>query len=148
MRIYLLNLAVLSALLTATAVTAAELKPFTTDGCSAFPDGTFNDNAKWLECCIRHDYAYWKGGTFEQRKKADAELEQCVSDMGEDSISVLMHAGVRFGGSPYFPTWYRWGYGWPMFRGYQALTEAEQLQAQTQLKVFYQLVGQLLEENQ
>ena len=124
-----------------------EIKPFTTDGCSVFPDGTLNDNSKWLECCIRHDLAYWKGGTFDERKKADDELEQCVADMGEEKISLLMHTGVRFGGSPYFPTWYRWGYGWPMFRGYQTLTEEENQQAQKQLEVFYRLIGQLVEEN-
>jgi hypothetical protein len=36
---------------------------------------------------------------------------------------------VRFGGSPYFYNWYRWGYGWSYLRNdrgkYQALTEDE-----------------------
>ncbi|WP_044619981.1 hypothetical protein [Gynuella sunshinyii] len=129
------------------ALADTELKPFTTDGCSVFPDGTPAANSKWIECCIRHDYAYWKGGTFEQREQADAALEQCVSDMGESGISILMHAGVRLGGSPYFPTWYRWGYGWPMFSGYKALTTEEQQQVQRQLQVFHNLIGTLVEEN-
>jgi hypothetical protein len=36
-----------------------------------------------------------------------------------------MYIGVRFGGSPYFPTWYRWGYGWNYQRGYAPLTDEE-----------------------
>ena len=38
----------------------------------------------------------------------------------------VMYEAVRAGGSPHFPTWYRWGYGWPQGRGYQALSEEEQ----------------------
>jgi len=48
---------------------SSELKPFTTDGCSAFPDGTFKQNELWLSCCVAHDYAYWQGGTYSQRVK-------------------------------------------------------------------------------
>jgi hypothetical protein len=36
-----------------------------------------------------------------------------------------MYKGVRLGGSPYFPDWYRWGYGWNYGRGYKPLTEEE-----------------------
>ena len=36
-----------------------------------------------------------------------------------------MYEAVRTGGEPYFPTWYRWGYGWPLGRGYKELTEEE-----------------------
>jgi hypothetical protein len=36
-----------------------------------------------------------------------------------------MLAGVRIGGTPYLPTRFRWGYGWPWPRGYRALTPAE-----------------------
>jgi hypothetical protein len=41
---------------------ADTLVPFTSDGCSAFPDGTFAQQQLWLSCCERHDYDYWKGG--------------------------------------------------------------------------------------
>ena len=37
-----------------------------------------------------------------------------------------MYQGVRFGGSPYFYNWYRWGYGWSYERKYQKLTLEEQ----------------------
>src|SRR5258706_9019152 len=37
-----------------------------------------------------------------------------------------MYDGVRVGGHPVFPTWYRWGFGWPYKRGYARLTTGEQ----------------------
>jgi len=48
--------------------------------------------------------------------------------VGEPQIANLMLAGVRVGGSPYFPTSYRWGYGWSYSRFYKPLTEEEKLQ--------------------
>ena len=107
---------------------AENIKPFTSDGCSAFPDGTFTQKELWLSCCTAHDYAYWQGGTYDQRLVADKELRQCVAKVGKPNIAKLMLAGVRVGGSPYFPTSYRWGYGWPYSRWYKALTEAEKKQ--------------------
>ncbi|RTE86968.1 FAD-binding oxidoreductase [Aliidiomarina sp. B3213] len=104
---------------------AAEIRPFTSDGCSAFPDGTFEQNELWLSCCRGHDYTYWKGGTYDQRVAADEELESCVAQVGEPEIAALMLGGVRVGGTPYLPTRFRWGYGWPYPRGYKALTEDE-----------------------
>jgi len=44
-----------------------------------------------------------------------------------------MLAGVRVGGSPYYPTPYRWGYGWPYARGYKALSDEEKAQVRTKL---------------
>lgn len=102
-----------------------EIKLFTTDGCSVFPDGTSTNQSLWINCCIRHDFAYWKGGTFEERLTADKTLENCVIDLGQPEIAKLMLVGVRAGGSPYFPAPYRWGYGWPFLRGYKALSMEE-----------------------
>lgn len=110
-----------------------ELRPFTTDGCSVFPDGTPRQQSLWAECCIRHDLAYWKGGTYQERLTADQALQQCVAQSGEPEIAQLMLAGVRVGGSPYFPTTYRWGYGWPYRRGYQALSGEEKIEVSQQL---------------
>lgn len=112
---------------------ASELRPFTTDGCSSFPDGTLQQRTLWHNCCVRHDIEYWKGGTYEGRIIADKKLEQCVTRVGEPNIAKLMLAGVRVGGSPYWPTPYRWGYGWPYFRDYGPLNDAEQLQVQKKL---------------
>ena len=127
-------------------LSADELKPFTTDGCSSFPDGTLKQKSLWINCCIRHDLAYWKGGTYQQRLEADLSLEQCVSKVGEPEVAKLMLAGVRVGGSPYWPTSYRWGYGWSYPRGYDALTDGEKAQVKTQLKLFELLIRGIREE--
>ncbi len=109
-------------------VSAENIKPFTSDGCSAFPDGTFEQKKLWLSCCTAHDYSYWQGGTYDERLIADKQLRDCVSKVGEPQIASLMLAGVRVGGSPYFPTSFRWGYGWSYPRFYKVLTAAEKMQ--------------------
>jgi hypothetical protein len=122
---------------------ADELKPFTSDGCSAFPDGTLQQQSLWVNCCIRHDLAYWQGGTYAQREQADKALQSCVAQAGEDQIADLMLAGVRVGGSPYWPTPFRWGYGWSFGRGYKPLVAEEREQIQTQLKQLQLLLESL-----
>lgn len=107
---------------------AGELRPFTSDGCSSFPNGTLQQKSLWLQCCVEHDKAYWKGGTYRDRINADQALRQCVAAVGEPEVAQLMLAGVRVGGSPYFPTTFRWGYGWPYPKGYGALTDEERKQ--------------------
>ena len=111
-----------------TALYADTIAPFSTDGCSAFPDGTPAQPALWRQCCIAHDLIYWAGGTADDRDAADLELQQCVSDAGEPLIAKLMFAGVRAGGAPYSLMTYRWGYGWHYLRGYAPLTEDEKQQ--------------------
>lgn len=107
---------------------ADTLKPFVSDGCSAFPDGTFDQKNLWLECCKEHDYDYWKGGTYQQRLDSDEQLEKCVTQVGEPTIAALMLAGVRVGGAPYLPTSFRWGYGWSYPRLYGVLSLEELVQ--------------------
>lgn len=113
--------------------TDAHIRPFTSDGCSDFPDGTPSNKTLWLACCVAHDRAYWAGGTARERAQADAVLRACVANVGEPQIAALMLAGVRVGGSPYWPTRFRWGYGWPWPRGYRALTPYEREQVRKAL---------------
>ena len=113
---------------------AGELKRFSSDGCSSFPDGTFEQNELWLKCCTAHDYDYWKGGTYNDRLESDKALKACVAKVGEPQLALLMLAGVRVGGSPFFPTTFRWGYGWDYPRFYGPLTEQE-LEQVEKLKV-------------
>lgn len=107
---------------------ATEPAPFTSDGCSAFPDGTLEQQDLWLSCCHAHDHAYWMGGTYEEREQADRELQECVASIGEPEIGALMLMGVRVGGTPFLPTQFRWGYAWPYPRGYRALSAEERKQ--------------------
>ncbi|WP_226642210.1 FAD-binding oxidoreductase [Microbulbifer variabilis] len=104
---------------------AVEIESFHSDGCSIFPDGTLDQNDLWLDCCHAHDFAYWKGGSYAQREEADRNLEICVAKTGEREVALIMLVGVRVGGTPFLPTPFRWGYGWPYLRGYKALTEEE-----------------------
>ena len=103
------------------------LNDFTSDGCSLFPDRSLINSDDWCDCCLEHDIAYWQGGTEEQRLEADQELRDCVLEKtGNRALAETMYQGVRFGGSPYFYNWYRWGYGWSYERKYQELTLEEQ----------------------
>ncbi|MBY0385611.1 hypothetical protein K2X05_10690 [bacterium] len=105
------------------------LLPFSSDGCSSFPDGIpYFDEKKWLHCCIVHDIAYWAGGTKEDRKNADLNLKTCVAKTGEESIAEAMYSGVRIGGYAHFPTSWKWGYGWVLEREYSEHTAEEKKQ--------------------
>jgi hypothetical protein len=54
------------------------LRPFTSDGCSLFPDSSLVSEDDWCSCCFEHDIAYWRGGTAEERDIADRKLQACV----------------------------------------------------------------------
>jgi len=114
--------------LISTMTVAEEIRPFTSDGCSSFPNGTMMQNELWLSCCTEHDKAYWQGGSYQQRLDADIELKRCVAAEGETAIAELMLSGVRVGGSPFWPTQFRWGYGYSYPHGYtqtQSLSNRE-----------------------
>ncbi|MDG1138799.1 MAG: hypothetical protein P8N49_04695 [Opitutales bacterium] len=116
-----------------------ELSAFTSDGCSLFMDGTFEQPELWKECCHLHDLAYWRGGTREEREQADLTFRNCVEKKTKNShLALLMYQAVRAGGKPHFPTWYRWGYGWPLGRGYKALTPDEEKMVEARLREFRQ----------
>jgi hypothetical protein len=105
---------------------ASELRPFTTDGCSLFPDRLASSGKDWCLCCVAHDRVYWRGGTAAERLKADQDLRACVaSATGDSGLASVMYAGVRIGGGPYLPNWFRWGYGWTYGRFYRQLVPEE-----------------------
>ena len=115
-----------------------ELSDFTSDGCSLFIDGTFKDPELWKECCLKHDIAYWQGGIEEDRLQADLTFKACVEkETGDATLAKLMYDAVRLGGEPYFPTWYRWGYGWPIGRGYKKLSEQEKIMVKQKLSKYW-----------
>ena len=101
------------------------LLPYTTDGCSLFPDGTVKHSTAWLHCCEEHDRKYWRGGVKAERRNADRALRACVAAEGYPATAKVMLAGTRAGGTPYLPTRFRWGYGWKYPRGYKALDGVE-----------------------
>ncbi len=118
--------------------TASDLRDFASDGCSLFPEGDLGRPTLWCDCCLAHDIAYWQGGTEEQRRHADEALQACVlARTGSRTLADLMYQGVRVGGYPLFPTWYRWGYGWAYGKGYAPLTEDEQREVRAKLDAYY-----------
>ncbi len=81
---------------------------FKSDGCSLFPDG------KYLNCCVEHDRAYFDGGSWTLRWRADKKLFKCVAakkGFEHKLIAPLMWTGVRVFGLPFLPTPFRWGFG-------------------------------------
>jgi len=119
------------------AFAAAEIRPFSSDGCSLFPDGTLSDRTKWCDCCFTHDLAYWQGGSAEERLAADEALRDCVLARTADAVLArAMFLGVRAGGHPAFPAWYRWGYGWDYGRGYRQLSDGDKVQVDRQLQAY------------
>lgn len=71
----------------------------------------FGHNPPWEGCCVTHDRAYWAGGTWYERWKADAQLFKCVKANGHPVWAAIMWAAVRLGGHPAFNFGWRWGYG-------------------------------------
>ncbi|MGI9035990.1 MAG: hypothetical protein ACR2GD_08125 [Pyrinomonadaceae bacterium] len=95
---------------TKTETAAAQTFPvnFKSDGCSLFPNGDY------LDCCVQHDLAYFKGGSWTQRWRADGQLKECVAAKDgwwHKPLSLVMWSGVRIGGVPFLPTKFRWGFG-------------------------------------
>ncbi len=133
-------------LLTAGCDSNEQLSQFSSDGCSLFPDESLISHHNWCACCLEHDIAYWQGGTQQQRLTADMALKNCVLEKTQDAVlAKIMYEGVRVGGSPYFYNWYRWGYGWPYERKYQALTKREQVEVEKHLSDFQRVSNNVCE---
>ena len=93
-------------------------KAFVTDGCSSFLDGS------WVMCCVEHDIPYWCGGSREQRRQADRDLDACISETSSGFLGTMMYLGVRMGGHPVVPAGWRWGYGRDYPAGYAPAPES------------------------
>jgi len=92
------------------------------DGCSGgmsafykkmkFLHKKYGNKLSWRECCTIHDKAYYYGGSKAHKKRADIELNSCVSQIvGQKYLGKAMEIAVKIGGGPYLPTSFRWGYG-------------------------------------
>ncbi len=89
-------------------------KPFRSDGCSVVAD------YDQQECCVRHDWLYWQGGPFSERRKADDAFRKCIQANSKAGwLGPVRWFGVRIGGVSFLPFGrFRWGYGWkwPRFK--------------------------------
>jgi len=89
------------------------MKPFDlddSDGCTLWPEGWFGKDT-WHAACVKHDVAYYYGGSYQARLRADIELLFDVTSTGHPIVALIMFIGVRIGGAPYFNTSWRWGFG-------------------------------------
>jgi hypothetical protein len=89
------------------------LKPFHTNGCTGFFNGSPSNPVLWRHCCAIHDLYFWAGGLRKFRKAADERLRDCVRSTGAEGTARLMYWGVRVGSwSPFKLSGERWGNGW------------------------------------
>ncbi|WP_305824164.1 hypothetical protein [Massilia brevitalea] len=110
--------------------TGPSLQPFSTDGCSLFPDRAPLGQADWCGCCVAHDLAYWRGGSAAERLESDRVFRECVRAASRSpALGGAMYGAVRAGGVPWLPSPFRWGYGWDYDRLYRTLSLEEDAQA-------------------
>lgn len=107
--------------------------PFESDGCSIVPD------YDQTECCVRHDWLYWRGGGFQERRKADREFFECIQGGTELApwLAAVRWFGVRVGGVGFLPfrRW-RWGYGWKWPRSSPPGNDTSKYTVENQLEAF------------
>jgi hypothetical protein len=89
------------------------VKPFETDFCTGYKEGTSKVPLLWADCCKEHDLYLWAGGTRKQRRQADRRLRKCVRDKGAPIHGIIMWLGVRIGKlSPIKIKGHQWGNAW------------------------------------
>lgn len=102
------------------------LKPFLTDYCTAYPEGTREQPDLWKHCCIEHDLYFWAGGSRDDRKETDLRLKHCVEATGEVEIARLIYAAVSLGGaSPIRFKTKEWGHAFTKRERYLSLSSDE-----------------------
>jgi len=74
-----------------------DLKPFYTDNCTFWSEGTRDEPELWKDCCIEHDLRYWVGGLKTEQKISDKRLRQCITDVAGSGHGNLMYTFVRLG---------------------------------------------------
>ena len=116
--------------------------PFHSDGCSVVPD------YDQTECCVRHDWLYWKGGGFKDRLVADEEFFECVKETQSGWLAPFRWLGVRIGGVHVLPfrKW-RWGYGWKWPRYKASVSDDSPYSVENQKATYEQLLEKAREQD-
>jgi hypothetical protein len=113
---------------------ANQLKPFVTDNCTMFVDGTISKPTLWRHCCIEHDIRYWYGGSTINQDKADLDLKSCVKDVAGSYWATLIYTGVRAGHMSPVKSPYVWSWGWETKRDNKVLSTTENSYVQEELR--------------
>jgi hypothetical protein len=104
---------ILAGLMTLSISSYADVRSFSTDGCTDFPNGTSAHPTLWKSCCKHHDLSYWAGGNTASFLATDLKLKACVAATGQRRIAELMYLGVRLGHlSPHGIRGMQWGNAW------------------------------------
>ena len=94
-------------------IAASDLRPFKTDYCTAFPEGTISQPDLWKHCCLIHDLHFWAGGTRKERDLMDINFKECIAETGMPRTAEMMYQAVRAGShSPFQFKGKHWGNGW------------------------------------
>jgi hypothetical protein len=86
-------------------------RPFDTDFCTFFVDGTWTNPNAFKPCCLVHDLEYWRGGTLAEQKTSDLKLRECIADLGYPLLSHIIYHAVKLGHHSPVKTRYKYGWG-------------------------------------
>jgi hypothetical protein len=111
----------------------SQLKPFETDGCTMFLDGTKEKPELWKHCCTYHDLRYWYGGTLKDQDQSDLKLKQCVEKVAGTKWANLIYTGVRAGHYSPIKNKYAWAWGWNPKRDKDPLSSADLIYVKQEL---------------
>ncbi len=101
-------------------------KPFATDFCTMYKEGSVNRPDAWKHCCVEHDLYFWAGGSQKDKKKTDLRLKSCVEKSGYPGQARLIYTAVTIGGaSPFHIKDKQWGNAWDNRPRYLSLSEEE-----------------------
>lgn len=91
----------------------ADPRPFVSDGCTLFKEGTRKHPNLWAHCCLEHDLWLWAGGSSDERSCANDTLYECVRATGAKKTAAIMRLGVTLGrASPLKLKGKQWGNAW------------------------------------
>jgi hypothetical protein len=101
-------------------------RPFRTDKCTGYIEGTFKNPDLWAHCCVEHDFYMWAGGTKSERKQADKNLKACIVKTGHPNHAELVFLAVKAGSySPVKLESKKWSNAWAKKRPDASLSEQE-----------------------
>ncbi len=96
-----------------------QINPFSSDGCSCWPDSFFwfiggFKKVSIYPYCFWHDVRYWLGKPGDDLAKlyADTELMKDVAAAHSIGLGKLMFEGVQAGGIEELKFPFSWGFGW------------------------------------
>jgi len=104
-----------------------ELKPFITDYCTMFVDGTPTNPNLWKHCCIEHDIHYWYGGSLKDQDITDLKLKSCVEAAAGTYWADIIYLGVRAGHYSPVKNVHKWSWGWEQQRKKIEISDKEKL---------------------